>query len=161
MASSQNRFVLPDSSIAVNLFKYKRYYTLCVRVKKHLMVAFMKMNDSWTLVPRLTSLYLSLTLSIWLWVIMAKLRLQTQKYHYLWLLLALFWLNMKSLIIRKGLPRLLYQNYDQYIVSLGIQIHLLSTRQIFQSRLRVKDDKSGFTFCDKSGDAILLDISNL
>ena len=77
MASSQNRFVLSDSSIAVNLFKYKRYYTLCVRVKKHLMAAFMKMNGSWTLVPLLTSLYLSLTLSIWFWVIIAKLRLQT------------------------------------------------------------------------------------
>ena len=64
MASSQNRFVLPDLPIAINLFECKRYYALCVRVKKHLMAAFMKMNGSWTLVPLLTSLYLNLTLSI-------------------------------------------------------------------------------------------------
>ena len=43
----------------------------------------------------------------------------------------------------------------------GIQIHLLSTGQILQSRLRVEDNKSGSTFCDKSGDAVLLTTPNL
>ena len=47
-----------------------------------------------------------------------------------------------------------------YYIS-GIQIYLLSTRQILQSRLRVKDNKSGFTFYNKSGYTILLVTSNL
>jgi len=38
---------------------------------------------------------------------------------------------------------------------------LFSTGQILQSRLRVEGNKSGFTFCDKSGDAVLLAIPNL
>jgi len=38
---------------------------------------------------------------------------------------------------------------------------LLSTGQILQSGLRVEGDKSGSTFCDKSGDAILLATPNL
>ena len=46
-----------------------------------------------------------------------------------------------------------------YYVS-GMQIYLLSTRQILQFGLRVKDDKSSFTFCNKSGDTVLLATSN-
>ena len=44
---------------------------------------------------------------------------------------------------------------------LGIQMCLLSTRQIFQSRLRVEGNKSSFTFYDKSGNAVLLVTPNL
>jgi len=40
-------------------------------------------------------------------------------------------------------------------------MYLLSTRQILQSGLRVEDDKSSSTFCDKSGDAVLLATPNL
>jgi len=47
-----------------------------------------------------------------------------------------------------------------YYVS-GIQICFLSTKQILQFVLRVEDNKSSFTFCDKSGNAVLLAISNL
>ena len=47
-----------------------------------------------------------------------------------------------------------------YCVS-GIQMCLFSTGQILQSRLRVEGNKSDFTFCDKSGDAVLLAIPNL
>jgi len=62
MASSQNRFILPDSSrISLNV---KRHYILCIRIKKHLIAAFMKINSSWTLVPLLTLSHLSLTLLI-------------------------------------------------------------------------------------------------
>ena len=43
MASSQNRFVLPNLPITVNV---KRHYVFCVRVKKCLTAAFMKMNSS-------------------------------------------------------------------------------------------------------------------
>ena len=46
-----------------------------------------------------------------------------------------------------------------YYIS-SMQICFLFTKQILQSELRVKD-KSGFTFCDKSGDAILLATPNL
>jgi len=42
-----------------------------------------------------------------------------------------------------------------------MQIHLLSTRQILQSVLRVKGNKSGSTFHDKSGDAVLSATPNL
>ena len=47
-----------------------------------------------------------------------------------------------------------------YCVS-GIQMCLLSIRQIFHSGLRVEGNKSSFTFCDKSGHAILLTTPNL
>ena len=40
-------------------------------------------------------------------------------------------------------------------------MHLFSTKQILQSKLRVKDDKISFTFHNKSDDAVLLVTSNL
>ena len=43
----------------------------------------------------------------------------------------------------------------------GIQMCLLSTGPIIQTRLRVKGGKSGFTFCDKSSNAVLSATSNL
>ena len=43
---------------------------------------------------------------------------------------------------------------------LSIQIYLFSIRQILQSGLRVKGDKSGSTFHDKSGNTVLLATSN-
>jgi len=42
-----------------------------------------------------------------------------------------------------------------YYVS-SIWMCLLSTRQILQSGLRVEGNKSSFTFCDKSGNTVLL-----
>ena len=47
-----------------------------------------------------------------------------------------------------------------YYIS-SMQIYLLSARQIFQSGLRVEGNKSDSTFCDKSGDTILLATPNL
>ena len=47
-----------------------------------------------------------------------------------------------------------------YCIS-GMQIYLFSTRQILQSGLRVEGGKIGSTFCDKSGDAVLLATSNI
>ena len=41
MASSQNRFILPNLPIVLNV---KRHCVFHVRVKKYLMVAFIKMN---------------------------------------------------------------------------------------------------------------------
>ena len=43
----------------------------------------------------------------------------------------------------------------------SMQMYLLSTEQILQSGLRVEGNKSGSTFCDKSGDIILLATPNL
>jgi len=40
-------------------------------------------------------------------------------------------------------------------------MHLLFTRQILQSGLRVEGNKSSSTFCDKSGDAVLSATPNL
>ena len=62
IASSQNRFVLPDLSIAINLSKCEKILCFYVRVKKYLMVAFMKMNNPWILVSLFTLLHLNLTL---------------------------------------------------------------------------------------------------
>jgi len=42
-----------------------------------------------------------------------------------------------------------------------MQMHLLSTGQILQFGLRVEDNKSGSTFHDKSGNAVLSDTPNL
>jgi len=42
-----------------------------------------------------------------------------------------------------------------------MQIYLLSTGQILQSGLRVEGNKSSFTICDKSDDAILLATPNI
>ncbi len=42
-----------------------------------------------------------------------------------------------------------------------MQMYFLSARQILQSGLRVKDNKSSSTFCDKFGDAVLLATPNL
>ena len=64
MASSQNRFVLLNLLIAINLFKYEKTLCFFIKVKKCLMVAFMKMNSSWTLIPLFTLPHLSLTLLI-------------------------------------------------------------------------------------------------
>jgi len=46
-----------------------------------------------------------------------------------------------------------------YYVS-SIWMYFLSTRQILQSGLRVEGNKSSFTFCDKSGNTVLLATSN-
>jgi len=65
MASSQNRFVLSDLLITVNLSKYeKKHYISCIRMKKHFIVAFVKINSSWILVFPSTLLYLSLILLV-------------------------------------------------------------------------------------------------
>ena len=47
-----------------------------------------------------------------------------------------------------------------YCVS-GMQIYLFSTGQILQSGLRVEGNKSGSTFHDKFGNAVLSATSNL
>ena len=41
IALSQNKFVLSNLPIAVNV---KRHYTSYIKIKKHLIAAFMKMN---------------------------------------------------------------------------------------------------------------------
>jgi len=43
IAPSQSKFILPDLPIAVN---FSKYCVSCVRVKKCLIAAFMKMNSS-------------------------------------------------------------------------------------------------------------------
>ena len=47
-----------------------------------------------------------------------------------------------------------------YYIS-SMQMYLLSTKQILQSELKVKGNKSSFTFHDKSGDVVLSATSNL
>ena len=42
-----------------------------------------------------------------------------------------------------------------------MQIYFFSIKQILQSGLRVKDNKSDFTFHDKSGNIVLLTTPNL
>jgi len=64
IASSQNRFVLPNLPIAMDLSKYEKVLCFYVRVKKYLIVAFMKINNPWILVSPPTLLYLNLTFFI-------------------------------------------------------------------------------------------------
>lgn len=45
IASSLKIFVLSDSSIAMNLSKCDKTLFICVRVKKHFIAAFLKMNS--------------------------------------------------------------------------------------------------------------------
>ena len=42
-----------------------------------------------------------------------------------------------------------------------MKIHFFPTRQIFQSELRVKGNRSGFTFYNRFGNAVLLATLNL
>ena len=42
-----------------------------------------------------------------------------------------------------------------------MQIYLLSTKQNFQYRLKVEDNKESFTFHDKFNDTVLLATANL
>jgi len=46
IALSQNRFVLLDLPIAMNLFKCEKTLCFCIRIKKHLITAFIKINNS-------------------------------------------------------------------------------------------------------------------
>jgi len=67
MAQYDNKFVLPALPIAENLricVDVIEHYALHARVKKRRMAALIMMNGSWTLVPLLISLLLSLTLSL-------------------------------------------------------------------------------------------------
>jgi len=45
IASSQNKFVLPDLSITMNFSNVRRYYISYIRVKKCSIAAFTKMNN--------------------------------------------------------------------------------------------------------------------
>ena len=62
IASDQNKFILSDLPITVNLSKCEKALYFLYKSKKHLMAAFIKMNCSWTLVSLSTLLLLSLTL---------------------------------------------------------------------------------------------------
>ena len=63
MVSNQNKFYLTCLLLWISP-NMKKYCISCIRVKKHLIAAFMKINGFWTLVPLLTLLHLSLTLLI-------------------------------------------------------------------------------------------------
>ena len=72
-----------------------------------------------------------------------------------------FLIEHKIFYPKKGTTKVAVSKlWPVYYVS-GMQMHFLSTRQIFQSGLRVEDNKSGSTFCDKSGDTVLLATPNL
>jgi len=71
-----------------------------------------------------------------------------------------FWLNMKSLTLRKRLLKLLYQNYDQYIISL-VYRYVFSLLDKFFSLYWIEDNKSSSTFYDKSDNAVLSYTPNL
>ena len=64
MAFNQNKFVLPDLPITVNLSKCEKALCFLYKSKKHLMAAFMKMNSSWNLVSPPNLPHLSQTLLI-------------------------------------------------------------------------------------------------
>ena len=80
MASSQNRFVLSNLFIAVNLFKYEKILCSLCKGKKALHGSFYE--DQWFL-DFGASTYFTLFESDFVNIAMAKLRLQTQNHYYL------------------------------------------------------------------------------
>ena len=61
----------------------------------------------------------------------------------------------------KGTTKVVVSKLQPVYYIFNIQICLLSTEQILQSGLRVKDNKSGSTFCNKSDDTVPLATPNL
>jgi len=80
MALSQNKFVQPNSSIAVNLSKCKKaLYFLCKSKK----VPHSNFYENKWFLDSGVSIYFTLFESNFVDVIMVKLRLQAQKHYYL------------------------------------------------------------------------------
>jgi len=118
IALSQNKFVLSDSSITINLSKCEKTLCFLCKSKKVPYSSFYK--DEWFLYSSASvhftlfnSDFVNITLDNY-----SQVETINLKHHYLYLLLTLFWLNIKSSILRKRLLKLLCQNYSQYIVPL-------------------------------------------
>ena len=161
MVLSQSRFVLSNLSIVVNFSKCeKSLYFLCQN-KKAPHSSFYKdelflNSGASTYLTLFESNFIDITLSNYSQVETANSKVP------------LFMVSSGTVLIEheifdpeKGTTKVAVSElWLVYCVS-SIQMCFHSTRQIFQSRLRVEDNKSSFTFCDKSGNAVLLATSNL
>jgi len=161
MTLSQSRFVLPNLFIAVNFSKCEKSLYLLCKDKKAPHSSFYKgewfLNSSIsTYLTPFESNFIDISLGNYSQVEIANSKAP------------LFIVSSGTILIgheiydpEKGTTKVAVS--ELWLVSCisGIQICLLSTRQILQSGLRVEGNKSSFTFCDKSGNAVLLATPNL
>ena len=161
IASSQNVFVLPDPPIAVNLSKYEKVlYSLCKgKIAPH--GSFYE--DEWFLDSGAStdstpfkSNFINMTLGNY-----GQVKIANLKKLLFMVASGTILIEYEIFDLEKGATKVAVSKLWLVYCVPSIQIYLLSTRQILQSRLRVEDNKSGFTFCDKSDAAVLLATPNL
>jgi len=92
---------------------------------------------------------------------MVELRLQTQKAALFIIAFGTVLIEYKIIDPEKETTKVAISKIWLVYCIPGMQMCLFSTRQILQSRLRMEGNKSGSTFHDKSGDAVLLATPNL
>ena len=149
MASSQNRFVLPNLPITVNLSKCEK--TLCILCKGKKVShssfyedkQFLDFGVSTYFTP-FESDFVDITLGNYGQVEIANLKA------------SLFIVVSGTVLIEhkifdseKGTTKVAMSKIQPVYCIPGMQMYLLSTRQILQFGLRVEGNESSFTFCDK------------
>ena len=161
MASNQSKFVLPNLPIIVNLSKYKK--ALCFLCKSRKAPHGSFYEDEWFLYSCASthftlfeSNFVDITLGNYGWVETTNLKVLLFMVTF-----NTFLIEHKIFYPKKGTTKVAVSKLWPVYYVPGMQMHFLSTRQIFQSGLRVEDNKSGSTFCDKSGDTVLLATPNL
>jgi len=161
MTSNQNKFVLPDLPITMNLLKYEK--TLCFLYKGKKAPHSSFYEDEWfldsgtsTYFTPFESDFVNMTLGNYGQVETANSKAP------------LFMVASDTVLIEheifdpaKGTTKVAVSKLWPVYCVPSMQIHLLSTGKILQSGLRVEGNKSGSTFHDKSGNAILLATPNL
>jgi len=152
IALSQNIFVLPDSSITVNLSKCEKVLCFLCKDKKVPYGSFYE-----------DKLFLDSGVSAYFTLFESDFANMTANLKAPLFMVAsgTVLIEHKIFYFEKGTTKVaLSKLWPVYCIS-DIQMHLLSTGQLLQSGLRVEDDKSSSTFCNKSGDVVLLATSNL
>ena len=161
IASSQNRFVLSNSFITINLSKYKKVLCFLCKSKKVSHSSFYENeqflnSDASTYFTLFKSNFVNITLGNYGQVKTANLKV------------LLFIVTSGTILIeheifdpKKGTTKVTVLKLQLVYYVSSMQMHLLSTGQILQFGLRVEDNKSGSTFHDKSSNAILSDTPNL
>jgi len=161
MTSSQNRFVLPDSPIAMNLSKCEKALCFLCKGKKAPYGSFYE--DEWFLDSSASTHFTSFEYDFFNMILSDYGQVETANSKVLLSMVASGTVLIEHEIfdLEKETTKVaVLKLWPVYCVS-GMQICLLSIEQILQSGLRVGGDKSGSTFCDNSSDAVISATSNL
>ena len=161
VALSQNRFVLSDSSIAVNLSKYEKVLCFLYKGKKASHGSFYKDewfldSDTFTHFTLFESDFINITLSNY-----SQVETINSKTPLFIVVSSTVLIEHEIFDPEKGTIKVAMSKLWLVYCIPSMQIHLLSTKQILQSRLRVEGNKSGSTFYDKFGNTILSANPNL